>query len=185
MKKTIVILTIISVLSLSAVRSSNYKQSVGITVGSYNGFNYKGIFGSNFALDGTLAYGWVGDNNSGLVINVAGLYQADIMKVKGLNWFVGGGVVGGFGNGYVAYYTGDPNTIYTRNPSINYYHINGYMAIHAMGGLEYNFKPTFNVPLILSWAMKPGLGINLTNNYYHSRCFLSWPVNVTLRYMIN
>lgn len=165
MKRVLVLLAVISAMSFSAVQAQNYKHSVGIIVGTYEGANYKGWFGENFALDATIAYGWPGGGNAGLILNAAGLYQSEIAQVKGLNWFAGGGLMGG----------------------VNAYRYGGgYMGLHAMGGIEYNFNPHFKVPLVLSFDMRPGVGFNLGDdyyhNYYHRTAFLSWPVNLTLRY---
>lgn len=154
MKRVLILLAVISAMSFNAVQAQNYRHSVGAIVGYYDGFNYKGLFGNNFALDATLAYT---TREDGLVINPAALYQAQIAAAKGLSWFAGGGIFGGFSNANL-----------------------GFIGFHAMGGLEYKF----NIPLALSFDFRPGVGIAIASYswYSASSAYFSWPINLTARY---
>lgn len=109
--------------------AQDYKGSIGVVAGYYDGFNYKGLFGKNFALDLTLAYAtW----EQGVVINPVALYQARIMTTKELSWFCGGGAFVGFSPFGAFWFSG----------------------INTMGGIEYKFS----IPLALSFDFRPGLG---------------------------
>ncbi|MBO4543358.1 MAG: hypothetical protein J5725_09290 [Bacteroidales bacterium] len=142
---------------------AQYTHSIGATVGSMNGFSYKGVFGSlgvqaDLGLKLTEGafehYSW---NVFTVELNPNLMYQAN--ATGGLYWFVGGG----FSMGYCFDHAG-------------YYVDLGKFGLNAIGGLEYKF----GIPLTLQFDFRPGFGL-LFNDSWHAGYF-DWGLNLGVRY---
>ena len=70
MKKIFLLLSLFVTISLSA---QNYKSSVGLVVGSYNGFSYKTFVSENVALQADLGFGLLATQGSVGVVGYEGL----------------------------------------------------------------------------------------------------------------
>ncbi len=143
---------------------AQYTHSIGATVGSMNGFSYKGVFGSlGVQVDLGLkltegAFDRYSARVFDLEINPNLMYQAN--ATGGLYWFVGGG----FSLGYVFDYAG------WRTEDC------GKFGLNAIGGLEYKF----GIPLTLQFDFRPGFGL-LFDDYGHAGYF-DWGLNLGVRY---
>ncbi len=150
-------------MSLLQVSHAQYTHSIGATVGSMNGFSYKGVFGS-LGIQADLGlkltegafehYSW---NVFTVELNPNFMYQAN--ATGGLYWFVGGG----FSLGYCFDHAG-------------YYVDLGKFGLNAIGGLEYKF----GIPLTLQFDFRPGFGL-LFDDYGHAGYF-DWGLNLGVRY---
>ena len=150
-------------MSLLQVSYAQYTHSIGATVGSMNGFSYKGVFGS-LAEQAYLGlkltegafehYSW---NVFTVELNPNLMYQAN--ATGGLYWFVGGGLSLGYCFDHAGYYVDL-----------------GKFGLNAIGGLEYKF----GIPLTLQFDFRPGFGL-LFDDYGHAGYF-DWGLNLGVRY---
>ncbi|MCR5554367.1 MAG: hypothetical protein K6F29_02415 [Bacteroidales bacterium] len=150
-------------MSLLQVSYAQYTHSIGATVGSMNGFSYKGVFGSlgvqaDLGLKLTEGafehYSW---NVFTVELNPNLMYQAN--ATGGLYWFVGGGLSLGYCFDHAGHYVDL-----------------GKFGLNAIGGLEYKF----GIPLTLQFDFRPGFGL-LFDDYWHAGYF-DWGLNLGVRY---
>lgn len=190
MKKVIFgALMLILVISASA---QNYKVSLGINAGSFNGFSYKGFVTDHLVLQADLGvnlectYGQVDLYENGSSIGSANgqqtfytfevnpnlLYQAEILSANAgtLSWFAGGGLSAGMMNSLDV----------RRSYPIFKWGLNG------TGGIEFQLA---QVPLAFSFDFRPGYGMstytikNVNSRSSAVNSFFDWKMAVGIRYV--
>ncbi len=125
--------------------AQEYKNGIGVRLGSGSGFTFKHFMNSRSAIEGMLTTRWHG-------FEMTALYekQADAFDTKGLQWFYGFGAHLGFYNGrYVEW--GEPGS--TTNA----------LGIDGILGLEYTFA---DAPVNLGFDIKPAMNIIGYNGFY-------------------
>lgn len=130
-----------------AVPVNNYANSIGIRLGSENGFTFKHFYKPTWAYEVTLTTGY-------RALIVTGLVEKHYLVGEGLNLFLGGGAH--FGEwGYVAYYR------YRYFDGESYYIRKSYRTIPSIGidgiaGIEWIIP---KAPVTLSLDVKPYLDV--------------------------
>jgi hypothetical protein len=137
----------------------NYNTSIGARLGPSYGFSVKHFFAEKVAFEGLVTsryfgphlktpslpkgYGGYGHWNSTPGINLTALFEwhFPIGKVKGFNWFIGGGAHIGVWGGYVDHpYLRDGERPYILT------------GLDFVAGIEYTFE---KIPLTLQADIKP------------------------------
>jgi hypothetical protein len=128
--KKITLLFLIILLAAAGAESQSYSTAIGAKFyasnGTYGGFNIRHATSENTALEGSLLFGTARIGFEGLY-----QYQADIAGVTGLQYFVGGGGLLGFGTSKGA------GTAF---------------ALRLTGGLDYKFE---DAPINISLGLDP------------------------------
>lgn len=140
----------------------NYNTSVGLRLGPSYGFSIKHFFAERIAFEGLVTSRYFGNGLRGLPstklpkgnhayghwnstpgINLTALFEwhFPIGKVKGFNWFIGGGAHVGVWGGYADHPYFDNND--------RAYILTG---LDFVGGVEYTFE---KIPLTLQLDIKP------------------------------
>jgi hypothetical protein len=158
MKKGHLFLFAFILVSAASVNAQTYQTALGAKFYAGNGLggiNIRHSTAAHTALEGSLLFGYGGLGFEGLYE-----YQAPINGAPGLQYFVGGGAMIGFGNG--RYYDNDR-------------HNNGVLfALRLTGGIDYKFPDApINISLGLDpfFYLAPYTGSNL-------------PLGIGLRYVI-
>lgn len=132
MKKVSVLLFALMCFAVAGVNAQTYKTAVGAKFytgsGSIGGINIRHSTTTNTALEGSLLF-----FSGGLGIEGLYEYQAPIAGAEGLQYFVGGGGMLGFGTGK----HNDNSTIF---------------ALRLTGGVDYKFA---DAPINISLAFDP------------------------------
>jgi hypothetical protein len=132
MKKVSVLLFALMCFAVAGVNAQTYKTAVGAKFytgsGSIGGINIRHSTTTNTALEGSLLF-----FSGGLGIEGLYEYQAPIAGAQGLQYFVGGGGMLGFGTGK----HNDNSTIF---------------ALRLTGGVDYKFA---DAPINISLAFDP------------------------------
>jgi len=136
----------------------NYNTSIGVRVGPSYGLSVKHFLSERIAFEGLVTSRYLGAFkglpsyayghwSSTPGVNIAALieWHFPIGKVKGFNWFIGGGAHVGIWGGY----SGHPNFDKGDRP----YLLTG---LDVVGGVEYTFE---KIPLTLQLDIKPSLQI--------------------------
>ena len=172
--------------------AQNYKASLGINVGSFNGLSYKGFVTDHLVLQVDLGvnlectYGQVDLYADGGVIgNASGkqtfytceinpnlLYQAEIVSGNSgtLSWFAGGGLSAGMMNALEV----------KRSHPIFKWGLNG------IGGIEFQLA---QAPVAFSFDLRPGYGMstyaikNVTPRTTSVNSFFDWKAAIGIRYV--
>jgi hypothetical protein len=135
MKKTVFLFAII-LLAATVVNAQTYSTAIGAKFysgnGSVGGLNIRHSTSENTALEGSLLFYSGGIGFEGMYE-----YQAPINGVDGLQYFVGGGAMLGFGTGRFNNYTHSNSTIF---------------ALRLTGGVDYKIE---NAPIDISLAFDP------------------------------
>ncbi len=133
MKKTILLFSII-IGAITAAKAQTYNTAVGakfyVGNGTLGGFNIKHTLTTNTAAEGSLLFG-----NNAIAIEGLYQYQGDITEAPGLQYFVGGGALIGFGTGKGS------STVF---------------ALRLTGGLDYKLP---EVPIDVSLGLDPFFNI--------------------------
>lgn len=190
MKKVIFgALMLVLVISASA---QNYKASVGINAGSFNGFSYKGFVTDHLALQVDLGvnlectYGQVDIYENGSSIGTASgqqsfytfeanpnlLYQAEILSANAgtLSWFAGGGLSAGMMNSL---------NLRESHPIFKW-------GVNGIGGIEFQLA---QAPVAFSFDFRPGYGMStyVFRDIYSRttavNSFLDWKMAIGIRYV--
>ena len=190
MKKVIFgALMLVFVISASA---QNYKASLGINVGSFNGLSYKGFVTDHLALQVDLGvnlectYGQVDLYTDGGVIGNANgqqtfytceinpnlLYQAEILSANAgtLSWFAGGGLSAGMMNAL---------DVKKSHPIFKW-------GLNGTGGIEFQLA---QAPVAFSFDLRPGYGMsayaikNVSPRTTAVNSFFDWKMAVGIRYV--
>lgn len=162
MKKILFTLAFIVGLSyFNNVSAQNYQSAIGLRLSSPVAVSYKTFLNEAGAIEllvGYRTWGAFGFRTSSLYFG--GLYQHhfDIPSVSGLQWYIGGGVVGQL---YSYRYLNESD--FGLNLALN-------------GGLEYTFQ---DIPLVLSADYVPLIGIVGGHGFYGG-----WGA-VSARYILN
>jgi len=134
--KKITLLFAIIFMAVAAVNAQTYETAVGAKFytgnGSLGGINIRHSTSENTALEGSLLF-----FSGGLGIEGLYQYQGPIQGAEGLQYFVGGGGMLGFGSGRYNYYN-------NRN--------NASFALRLTGGVDYKFA---DAPIAVSLAFDP------------------------------
>ncbi len=134
MKKLSVLLFAFVCLFVSAVNAQTYQTALGAKFysgnGSIGGVNVRHSTKANTALEGSLLFFGGGIGFEGLYE-----YQAPISGAEGLQYFVGGGAMLGFGTNY----------FYDHHNSTSF-------ALRLTGGVDYKFT---GAPLDVSLGLDP------------------------------
>ena len=180
---------LVFVISASA---QNYKASVGINVGSFNGFSYKGFVTDHFALQADLGvnlectYGQVDLYENGRSIGSASgqqtfytfevnpnlLYQAEILSANAgtLSWFAGGGLSAGMMNSL---------NVKESHPIFK-------LGLNGTGGIEFQLA---QAPVAFSFDFRPGYGMStyvFKNTHPRTTAvnsFFDWKLAIGIRYV--
>jgi len=130
MKKAPFLILAFIFLGTAVVKSQDYQTAVGAKFytgdGSIGGINIRHFTTSNTVLEGSLLF-----FSGGIGIEGLYQYQAPITGAEGLNYFVGGGGMLGFGTG--------------RNSETSF-------ALRLTGGLDYKFS---DAPIDVSLGFDP------------------------------
>jgi hypothetical protein len=130
MKKAPFLILAFIFLGTAVVKSQDYQTAVGAKFytgdGSIGGINIRHFTTSNTVLEGSLLF-----FSGGIGIEGLYQYQAPISGAQGLNYFVGGGGMLGFGTG--------------RNSETSF-------ALRLTGGLDYKFS---DAPIDVSLGFDP------------------------------
>jgi hypothetical protein len=132
----------------------NYNTSVGLRLGPSYGFSIKHFLSERVAFEGLVTSRYLGGFkglpsyayghwSSTPGVNVAALFEwhFPIGRVKGFNWFIGGGAHVGVWGGY----SGHPHFDNNDRPYI-------LTGLDFVGGIEYTFE---KIPLTLQLDIKP------------------------------
>lgn len=140
MKKTILLSSIIF-LAISGLNAQTYSTAVGAKFyagdGSVGGLNIRHTLNPNTAVEGSLLF-----FSGGLGLEGLYQYQGPVTSVAGLQYFVGGGALLGFGTG--------------RNSETRF-------ALRLTGGLDYKFA---DAPIDVSLGLDPFFNIAPSSGSY-------------------
>ena len=135
MKKITLLLAIIF-MAAAGIKAQTYETAVGAKFytgnGSLGGINIRHSTSEHTALEGSLLF-----FSGGLGIEGLYQYQGPIEGAEGLQYFVGGGGMIGFGSGRYNYYNNRNNTSF---------------ALRLTGGVDYKFA---DAPIAVSLAFDP------------------------------
>lgn len=138
MKKVLFLLLAFICLAAVGVNAQTYQTAIGAKFyagnGSIGGINIRHSMAENTALEGSLLF-----FNGGLGIEGLYQYQGPINGAPGLQYFVGGGGMLGFGTGR---YINDNNS---RNDNVQF-------ALRLTGGVDYKFA---DAPIDVSLGLDP------------------------------
>jgi len=158
MKKGILFLFASILVSVASVNAQTYQTALGAKFyagnGSVGGINIRHSLKENAAVEGSLLF----FNGGGLGIEGLYEYQGPVNGAEGLQYFVGGGGVIGFGGG--ARY-------YDHNNSVSF-------ALRLTGGLDYKIT---NVPIDVSLSLDPFFYLAPSTGAY-------LPLGIGFRYVI-
>ena len=130
MKKAFVLVFLLILLVTAGANAQSYQTAVGAKFytgeGSVGGLNIRHINSENTALEGSLLF-----YSGGLGIEGLYQYQAPVTGAEGLQYFVGGGGMLGFGTG--------------RSSATTF-------ALRLTGGLDYHFA---DAPIAVSLGFDP------------------------------
>ncbi len=157
MKK--IVLTILLSAGLLWGAHAQYKNAIGIALGSPSGITYKTFISGNNALDFTLGYGWTGGD--GEFFGISGLYEihSPITNANGLSFYYGPGAhIGSW---------------HEKDRSDNLF-----LGIDGAIGLEYMIP---RVPIALSLDFRPGINLigNHWDDHYH---YFFWQSQFGIKY---
>ena len=203
MKKLLLLATVLSVGAV-AVNAQNYKNSIGLNVGTMEGLSYKGFLNQNVALVLDLGINFI--KTPGLVVDIDkydGVKEKSLTKgwtygiwefefnpnivfqkeIKswdkvGLSWFAGAGASIGMMKPTSASYNG-------WSFNLSYDKVFGKWGINAIGGMEMNFS---KAPIALSLDFRPGYGMMFRTeqkkNYTNTMLahFFDWKIVAAVRY---
>lgn len=190
MKKICVfLLSLVIGMMLNVKAQAPYQHSIGLTLGNMEAFSYKTFFTENFAFSVDAGFKWTVSSAQvrykpdfftykgtvwpmNIEVNPNFMYEASA-GLKGLHWFVGGGVSAGYS--WSATYK---NHYYSYSYDYSYYSY-GKIGVNAIGGVEYKF----NIPLTLQADFRPGFGMLFNRNYTIN--YFDWGVCVGVRYTFN
>lgn len=156
MKKVSVLLFAFICLAVAGVNAQTYQTAIGakfyVGDGSIGGINVRHSTAEHTALEGSLLFGY-----GGLAIEGLYEYQGAINGAPGLQYFVGGGAMIGFGN--------DRYNDHNNNVSF---------ALRLTGGVDYKFA---DAPINVSLGLDPFF-------YLAPYTGSSLPLGIGLRYVI-
>jgi hypothetical protein len=136
MKKTSILLFAFVFMAGVAANAQTYQTALGAKFytgnGSIGGVNIRHSTAANTALEGSLLF-----FNGGIGLEGLYQYQAPISGAEGLQYFVGGGAMIGFGTG--------PRYNDNRNNSTSF-------ALRLTGGIDYKFA---DAPIDVSLGLDP------------------------------
>lgn len=159
MNKHTVLLIFLIFYCIAADAQRNYKTSVGLRLGSSNGFSVKYFLDETDALEGMLATRWRG-------IIVFGLYQRHqtAFRIWELNFYYGAGAHLGFWNEYM------------HHPWFEDDVAHAVVGIDGILGLEYTVP---GIPFNISMDWKPAFNIASYTGFWLD------VVGLSIRYNIN
>ena len=141
MKKVSLLLIAIICVGTASVQAQSYETAIGAkfytTYGSVGGINIRHMSNANTALEGSLLF-----YSGGLGLEGLYEYQGPISNADGLNYFVGGGGLLGFGTGH--------------NSGANF-------ALRLTGGVDYKFPET---PISVSLGLDPFFQLSPSTGSY-------------------
>lgn len=156
MKKVSVLFFTLICVTVSTVNAQTYQTALGAKFymgdGSIGGINIRHSTSEHTALEGSLLFGYGGLGIEGLY-----QYQGQINGAEGLQYFVGGGGVLGFGTGRYS----------NHNDNVSF-------ALRLTGGLDYKFP---DAPINVSLGLDPFF-------YLAPATGSSLPLGIGLRYVI-
>lgn len=191
------LLTVLSAfLIVASVSAQEYRHSLGIIAGSFNGVSYKYHPYDNFAIQvdlgasinktpfGKASYRYAGlklDFNEGApVVNISYQINPNFMwqgeLTDNLYMFLGGGFSVGVMTLDADVWTHTGYHVKLKNESEAKFGLNGIL------GLEYCFEET---PLTLGLDFRPGYGVeydHVTPDISYERHFFDWSLSAALRY---
>ena len=175
MRKLFVLFFLTVTLALSA---QTYKQSVGLVVGSFNGFSYKRFMSENVALQADLGFGLLATQGSIGMVGYEGLisvvenhwsfylnpnmyYQKTFHEE---NWgdisaFVGGGLSLGLASEF-------------QNSAVF-----GKWGFNAIAGIEFSLD---DAPFVFGLDFRPGYEMMFGHGLYGN--FFDWAITASARY---
>ncbi len=175
MKKLFVLFFLTATLALSA---QTYKQSVGLVVGSFNGFSYKTFMSENVALQADLGFGLLATQGSIGMVGYEGLiygvehhwsfhFNPNMYYQKTFheeNWgdisaFVGGGLSLGLASEF-------------RNSLVF-----GKWGFNAIAGIEFSLD---DAPFTFGLDFRPGYEMMFGHGVYGN--FFDWAIALSARY---
>lgn len=175
MKKIFLSFFLIATIALSA---QNYKQSVGLVVGSFNGFSYKNFISNNVALQTDLGFGLLATRGSIGMVGYEGLiygiehhwsfhFNPNLYYQKTFheeNWgnisaFAGGGLSLGLASEF-------------RNSMVF-----GKCGFNAIAGIEFELD---DAPFTFGLDFRPGYEMMFGHGIYGN--FFDWAIAASVRY---
>ena len=121
-----------------SISAQNYKNALGLRIGSPYGITGKHFFSDKTALEGILSFGWGGFGLTGLME-----IHNETNQVANLKWYYGFG-------GHVAFWNDHPNNPWNGGES------DGAIGVDGILGLEYTFD---DIPLNLSIDWIPSINL--------------------------
>ncbi|MFN3380508.1 MAG: hypothetical protein ACK41O_13705 [Runella zeae] len=151
-KLNILLIALVSLVSISAAYSQDYRTGIGLRAGSTNGLTIKHYTKPRVAVEGIISSRWRGLGFTGLIEG-----HTRAFDVNRLNFY--------YGAGAHIYFWGEG-----RRGSSPFPERNSVVGLDGILGLEYNFR---EIPINLSIDWKPTFNFNVADNFWGDDAALS------------